>query len=669
MIVAGVISLALAIFMYHFKSKAKGRLKYFLLALRFLTLFAISLLIINPKFQSQTFRIEKPHLLILVDNSASVKNLNQHENVLNFIEQIKGNKELQDKFEISFYSLGSEFRKNDSFSFDEKNTNIESALRTTADIYKNHIAPVVLLSDGNQTFGMDYEFVGNTSKNPIFPVVLGDTTQFVDLKLEQLNTNRYAFLKNQFPVEVLLSYNGKDEVSSEFVVYRGESVVYRNTVHFSEKENSRFINFNLEADRIGMQTYVAEIKPLDEERNTTNNRKPFAVEVVDEGLNVLIVSSIIHPDIGALKNAITSNEQRKVSVQKPAEALPNLEDNQLIILYQPDQTFRQVFEYLEKQRKNYWVFTGQHTNWNSLNNFQSHFIKKTTQNKDLVQGKLNSIYASFAIEDIHFSEFPPLYTLFGNTEFGSDAEFMLFQTVHGLDNENPLMATIEKSDFRIGLWDGDAFWRWRADSFRREGNFQKFDDFIGNIVQYLASNKKRNRLEVASENFYYNNRSMKISAQYFDKNYVFDTRGNLKIVIKNSETEEEFEFPMLLKNNYYEVDLGSLEAGKYDFTVSVSNESLQVSQSFTILDFDVEQQFLNADVEKLTRLGENSSGKTYLIADSHQLLDHLLNDNSFKNIQKTEQKTIPLIDWKYLLAFIVVFLSAEWFLRKYHGLV
>jgi hypothetical protein len=30
---------------------------------------------------------------------------------------------------------------------------------------------------------------------------------------------------------------------------------------------------------------------------------------------------------------------------------------------------------------------------------------------------------------------------------------------------------------------------------------------------------------------------------------------------------------------------------------------------------------------------------------------------------------VPLIDWKYLLAIIALALAAEWFIRKYNGLI
>ena len=81
---------------------------------------------------------------------------------------------------------------------------------------------------------------------------------------------------------------------------------------------------------------------------------------------------------------------------------------------------------------------------------------------------------------------------------------------------------------------------------------------------------------------------------------------------------------MLLRNNYYEVDLNSLPAGEYNYTVSVSKEAVSSSGNFTILDFNVEQQFLNADVSKLRRIAQNSNGKAYFAAQSDSLIQSLV---------------------------------------------
>lgn len=668
-ILAGVVSIALAVFMYGYRSKQTGSLRWVFGILRFITLFSILLLIINPKFKSETYTIEKPKLPVLIDNSASIGELGQKENVSALLQKLKENNELNDKFDVSYYSFGNDFRESDSLSFDEKNTNISKALTSANELFKNQTAPTIVITDGNQTLGNDYEFSSATFKNPIYPVILGDSIQYTDLKIEQLNTNRYAFLKNQFPVEVILTYSGTSPVNSEFAVAQGAATVYRTNVSFSENETSKTLNFTLNASSVGLQKYSAQILPLADEKNKTNNSKQFAVEVIDQATNVLVVSKITHPDLGALKKAITSNERRTVAFKKPAEAMSVLNDFQLVILYQPDRSFASVFAEIEKLNKNTWTISGLQTDWYFLNGAQENFNKETSNASEDIQAELNGNYGTFAVENIGFDNFPPLHTEFGALTISVPNEVMLAQTVSGIDNGNPLLATMEINGKRDAIWDGEGFWRWRARSFLETESFQSFDDFIGNLVQYLASNKRRSRLEVSSETFYYNNNPIKISAQYFDKNYVFDNRASLNISVKNTETEKQTVFPMLLRNNYYEVDLNSLPAGEYNYTVSVANEAISSSGNFTILDFNVEQQFLNADVSKLRRVAQNTNGKAFFATEGDLLINALVENTNFQNIEKSEQKVVPLVDWKYLLALIVLALAAEWFIRKYNGLV
>jgi hypothetical protein len=668
-IIAGIISLAITVFMYGYKDKYNRSLNWLLGVLRFATLFSILVLIINPKFVSDTFTIEKPNLPILIDNSASVKALDQVENVNSLVSSLKENQALNDKFDLSFFSFGSVLNDGDSLTFTEKNTNISKALASVDELFKNETAPTVLITDGNQTLGNDYEFFGSSLKNQVFPVILGDSTKYTDLKIELLNTNRYTFLKNQFPVETILVYSGTSSVNSQFIVTQGNSVVYKENLSFSSIDNTKTVSFTIAASEVGLQKYTAKIIPLEDEKNTTNNVKQFAVEVIDQATNVLVVSEITHPDLGAFKKSITTNEQRRVTLKKPSEAISILNDYQLILLYQPDRNFKQIYSEIAKLNKNTFVITGLQTDWNFLNSIQKNYTKNVNNQSEDVSGLLNPNYGAFAIDDIGFDNLKPLKTLFGELEILAPHEVLLEQYIDDIASESPMLVTMEVDAIRHAIWDGEDIWKWRAQSFLDTDSFEEFDNFFGKIIQYLASNKRRSRLEVTNETFYYNNNSIKISAQYFDQNFVFDSRASLIISVTNSETNDKVYFPMLLKNNFYEIDLNSLPAGEYSYSVAVADQTVAGSGSFSILDFNVEQQFLNAEVTKLNRLATNSGGKAFFITETTAMMNALLTDNRYQQIQKRAQKVVPLVKWKYLLGLIIIFLSAEWFIRKYNGLI
>src|SRR5690606_23500988 len=209
---------------------------------------------------------------------------------LNIFEALNSNTDLNNKFNMEVYAFGDELNSGDSLDFNQKQTNISSAISQLSQIYKESISPTVLITDGNQTYGSDYEFSSNTFKQPIYPVILGDTINYTDLKIQQLNVNQYAFLKNSFPIETFLIYNGDNTVHSQFLVTQGNNTVFSQTITFSKNNNSKVINFTLPANNIGVSTYKATLVPLDNEKNIINNTKNFAVEVIDQKIKVAVVS-------------------------------------------------------------------------------------------------------------------------------------------------------------------------------------------------------------------------------------------------------------------------------------------------------------------------------------------------------------------------------------------
>jgi len=669
-IIAIIISILLAVFMYGYKTKFSKSTKWIYGSLRFVTIFSVLLLLINPIFKTETFSIIKPKLPILIDNSKSISELNQTLNVSDFVASLKSNKDLNEKFELSFYTFGNEFKINDSLTFNEKNTNISEALSLINQLFKDEVAPTILVTDGNQTLGDNYEFSSINFKNRIYPLVIGDSIKYLDLKIEQLNSNRYAFLRNNFPVEIILVYQGSKNITTQFEVKKGTTTVYKENIVFTKNDKTKILKFTLPASSVGFQKYTAQINPITEEKNKINNSKQFAVEVIDQSTNVLIVSDIVHPDIGALKRAIESNEQRKVTIKKPFEALSIVNDHQLIILYQPNRSFTNIYSKINKLNKNTLVFTGQQTDWYFLNNIQDNYKKEVTNQSENIVGILNKNYGAFVINDIDFSEYRPLKTLFGSLEIVVPYDNLLGQSIDGFETETSLLATTELNGSRNAIFDGEGIWKWRAQSFIESKDYNEFDNFFGKVIQYLASNKRRSRLEVSYENFYYNNKSIRISAQYFDKNFVFNSNANISILITNSDSKQSFEYPLLLKRNFYEIDLNNLKAGEYVFKVSVNDEiKLTRNGAFTILDFNVEQQFLNPDVTKLSRVATNTKGKNFFISDSFLLIDTLIKDDNFKQVEISKEKIEPLIEWIYLLGLIILSLSIEWFLRKYNGLI
>jgi hypothetical protein len=338
-------------------------------------------------------------------------------------------------------------------------------------------------------------------------------------------------------------------------------------------------------------------------------------------------------------------------------------------LYQPNNRFNSVFESLKESNANKFTVLGAKTDYAFVNKMTSGFKQEITNQTEDYQASLNTNYNTFIVEDLDFESFPPLQSSFGNATFSIPVETILYKKVGSVETQDPLLVTLETNGRREAVLFGENIWKWRAQSYLNTKSFNTFDNFIGKLVQYLASNKRRSRLNVDYESFYQGNTNVIVKAQFFNKNYEFDVKENLNISIKNKDTNETSTFPLILKGNNYQVDLSNLTAGAYDFTVKATNENISKSGSFQILEYNIEQQFLNANVTKLQQVATNTKANSYFIANTNTLINDLLKDERFATIQKSSKNVVPLIDFKYLLALLIFSLAIEWFLRKYNGLI
>ncbi len=661
-VLAVLLSIAIAFLQYFYKIKNSPKINIVLFGLKALSLFLLALLCINPKIKTIETENIKPILSVLVDNSLSIKYFKEEGKVAAVLKEIKVDKKLKDKFNIQFFSFGNTIAVSDSLSFLETQTDITKAIESVNELNKEDINATILISDGNQTTGNDYEYL--SSKNKIFPIVVGDTTLYQDLQVSQLNVNKYSYIKNKFPVEALLYYEGKEKVSSIFSIMHNGKKVFSKKFQFSPLNRAQTVSTNLISDKKGIQYYTTAISKIKNEKNTKNNYKNFSVEVIDEQTKVLVLSSFFHPDLGAIKKTIESNKQRKVDIALINDKGIKFSDYQFFVMYQPNSYFKKVFE---KITSNFLVISGTKTDWNFLNTQQLGVKKQVINQVEDYSAIYNTNFLTFLQKDIGFNQFPPLKDKFGEVQLTAEAQTLLYQKFAGFETTQPLLTTIENNTKKHAVLLGEGIWKWRAASYLKEQSFESFDRFLGNLVQYLASNKKRRRLDVKAKRLYSTNAPIVISAFYVDKNFQFDNRASLYLTIINTKNKVKKTIPFSLINNSYQVNIEGLSSGDYSYTVSVENQKINSSGKFKITDYQIEEQFTNANHKKLNSLALNTKGTLFYVDKVKDLLQELSLDKSYYTVQKSITKKQNLIDWKWILFLAVALLSIEWFIRKYYG--
>ncbi len=650
-------------------TKSSGNFALF--GLRSFSLFLILLLLINPKItHTESFEV-KEKLIIVSDASESIQFLRKDSVLHNFEEKILSSEKLNDKFEIVNYHFGRELVPSASQSnFDKELTDIQKSLGQAEDLLNNEKGLIVLLSDGNQNTGRDFQYYKSAATTELLPVIVGDTSSYEDLAIERINNNRYAFLNNKFPVEIFLNYLGSNEQKVKLQIESAGKVVYQQNIELSQNNRSPIVNAELEARSTGLKNYTVRLSKLPDEKNIRNNTKNFSVEIVDESSKIMIISPGPHPDLGALKTAIESNSQRKVEIQYITK-FNNLEltDIQLFVLHNVNRNFQRTIESISGLKAGKLYITGPETDWQFMNELQLGFSKNSINQPQDVFPVKNENFVIYQPKHLDYESLPPLQIAFGNTEVDANRyAVQLYQKIEGIETDSPLLA-VSRIQPKIGLLTGENIWRWRAASFRKDQSFDRFNTFIGDLVQNLSSAESSERLLTEHPQSFMENELVEIKATYYDENYSFDSNASLEIEVSDSLGNPVMNTGLVSRNLEYVAEIGNLSPGSYTYTVKMEDMDLQKRGAFNILDYNAEEQKHTANLAAMQFLELNNNSRLFYDDQFKVFEDYLMKNDSHRPVLKSEQKTVPLIDWYYLLFLIVLALALEWFYRKYKGLI
>ena len=661
--------IALLVALFQYRPWQKPRHVWLLTFCRTVSITSLILLIIGPKVTTNTETIIKPSLSILLDNSASIKVLNKDKILDSLADFLQNHVELNQKFEIQSYSFDSRLFLNDSLNFQGKQSNIGSSLQTINAITKGDIAPVILLSDGNQTIGRSFAHNRTAQLQPVYPLIMGDSTAFQDLSIKQVNVNSYTFLDNEFPVEIVLNSMGNTAAETVLEIVSGSKKIYTKQLTFSPSKTSEIATVYLKAKTPGIQRYKVNLKPLDEEILKTNNVKSFGIEVIDQSFKIALISAISHPDLAAIKAIATAQKHYSIVRLNPTEFLENPSDYDVLVLYQPDQSFSTIFDYINQKPINTFTIGGTQTNWSFLNDAQSIFEQEITGQTEDYYAKINPNFETFSVTPLEFLSYPPLTSEFGRTSINVAHDVLLYKTIGGGQTNSPLLLTYNSGVSRHVVFLAEHLWKWRMRDFQRHNSFEKFDLFFGLLLKYLSTQKVSEKLRLSHDVIFDGSAPIEIVAELFNDNFESNTNATLTIEVQSKGQKRPLKFPMLLENTSYRADLSSLKPGRYNFKVQNQTKTISKTGQFDILPFNIESQFLNANTIQLSQLANDTGGKAFFDTQAHDLVDVLLHEDTYVNILKIDKKSLPLVDFNAILLTLIFSLSLEWFMRKYFGLI
>jgi hypothetical protein len=675
------VGLAYATALYFFgtsKESWSTKFKFLLASMRFLVVSMLVLLLFQPLLETIETRVEKPIVVLALDNSQSVVSAKDSNFVRNdFLNNWKGiAAKLGSEYEVVPLLFGDNVSDGDDASFSDQITHFGKLQRAIdARFSGRNLAALVVASDGLYNKGPHPVSNLKQLNIPVFTMGLGDTTLHRDLLISNVSVNKIAYLGNEFPIR--LNIEGRKAQGSSTVVTVSKNGVQLTSqnISFTSEREFKTVEFTLPADQVGIHAYTVTIQPINSEDNTRNNSEQVYIEVIDNRQQVLILANAPHPDITAIAEAMRLQENYEVTVQTVDQFTDDVNKFDMLIAYQIPSLGgkgNNVIQEAFKAKIPCWFILGAQNDFNAFNTFGSGFSLNGYQSKlSDINASLNPSFSYFSLSN-EFTQalplLPPLAVPFGNYSVAPEVQALLTQRIGKIATDVPLLGFGGTPEHRIAVLCGEGIWRWKVGLFQMEENHEIFNQFITQTTQFIGVKENKEKFRIQHKKNFAENEIVYFNAELYDESFtpVLNQQVNMELKFPDNSVQS---FQFSPSNTGYQLNTGMLPAGAYSFTAKAFNGTTEFLKSggFTVNNISVETARTIADFQLLEQMSSSTNGKRFNATAIDDLVNEIRNRKEITSVSFEEKKVRELIDWAPLLVALLSLLSIEWFLRKWNG--
>jgi hypothetical protein len=224
------------------------------------------------------------------------------------------------------------------------------------------------------------------------------------------------------------------------------------------------------------------------------------------------------------------------------------------------------------------------------------------------------------------------------------------------------------NDWTSAVMVGEGMWSWRLQEFAKNQNHNAFDEMISKIIQFLSTKEDKRRFKVYPvKNEYLNSETLIFETEVYNEIYepTFGHKIELQITDDQNRTSG-YTYITSEQNSTYRIN--GLENGIYSYSAksTIDGQNETSTGSFTIRDLQLETTNLTADHNLLRNVAAQNGGNFYTKNQIEELKNDLLGEELVYKIYSSESY-LAIINMKWGFFILIIFVSVEWFLRKYNG--
>ena len=562
-------------------------------------------------------------------------------------------------------------------------TNIGEIIKIAKDENLEKSMGYLMITDGQNTLGIDPKQLVKDVSIPIFSLGVGDKSALIDISIKSVDAPTVA-VKNE-DIEVISTVESLGEVNKRLTVslYDKHKLIGSKFIRVSGGGSQTNVRFRFHPDQLGESLYTMKISSLEDELNIDNNQHSFSISILKDQYNVAILTGAPSYNTGVLKQIL--NKMQRVSVdhfiQHKIGFHPGLKEfwekkYDLIILdnFPVSQMSKSWYSFLKKkigsQKSSLAWAAGPSIKKRYISTVFSIFGLKDA--KWILEDKLTDwiitsegenilrsfgIYPDFILEELKFPPLNPgLQISYQHTWMHSLASFKS-------DFDSPVLLTGETNSVRMAVWTPTNLHalHYNLTSTKSEmfseilltGLFSWLLRTTGNETLHFRLNKSN----------YQQGEEIKISGIRHSES----TKGESVLFYINVNdsivSSTELQFNPLLER--WERSLWASSPGTNEFIVKYQDKSgtYEQKEKFYVEESQVELNKVFLNEEMLRYISEETGGEYYHWTNMDSMISHF----KPKIYLTTESnKTRPFEKW-WIVVILIFILSLEWGIRRKFG--
>jgi hypothetical protein len=671
LVLIGLLLLGVSYFIMVWKSsnEVSKSVKYAVWILRLLSTLILLLFLAQPYFSITSKEIQKPVLFVAFDYSESMKPFAEQ------VDQLKnrfdnGDNEIIQKYDVQLLSFGNVTKPyNTQYSKSTNYAAINSYVQTTK---SDEYTQLLIVTDGIYNQGQNPLHMQSWNY-PVHTIAIGDTTIKKDVAIQEVRSNKTVFKGNEVPVVVTIGSQLLKGVKATVAISEKGKNLFSESFTIQTNDEVTEILAMIDLTEIGIHSLSVSVS-VNENEPKKNNKTTVYVKVQDTKKKIICIAEAPHPDVRMLLNAWSKTPEYDVQVRYGFENVnaKDFKNIDLIVLHKPTNATKLKYnEFIDKNPT--WWITGSSVDRPLWKNFKTGVLLNTANSQtNMVSFSWNSAVNLFNMQSEWVNDLnnaAPIEVPFGKYSVQAGIDVLVHQQIGSVPTTYPLLSIDVKHKIKKGIWIGEGYWKWQLNTFNVEQEKSACEQLVLQFTRLMLTKENKEPLVCYSPQSILEGENWKLTANVFNANFEPSSEARVTLSIKDS-MGVPFSFDPIIVGNDYNFLVKGLYAGDYTYEVTsvLNKEESIIKGKLLVKSINLEQFNSRANFGLLRKWSAQTNGLHATSNTTDSLLSQLIKTAPPSIIlEQKKQKSILELWW--LLFIPVVFLGAEWFIRKRSGMV